>query len=117
MAAKVKQALRKYRHGSLHLFLTAAISGTPRRRTPLMEPDEHLDLDVESLHELDWAQRGWLRVAMDDFNTVLKNTTEPRTGYEDYVHTLGQIRNAHQHERRRRAHSISSQPYGRSFMK
>ena len=36
VAAKVKQALRKYRHGSLHLFLTAAISGTPRRRTPIM---------------------------------------------------------------------------------
>ncbi len=57
VAAKAKQALRKYRHGSLHLFLTAAIFGTPRPRTPSMQPDEHLELNDESLHELDWQER------------------------------------------------------------
>ena len=45
-------------------------------------------------------------MAMDDFNTVLKNTTAPRTDYEEYMRTLGDIGNAGQHERRRRAHSI-----------
>ena len=71
-----------------------------------MQPDEHMDLDVESLRELDWAERGWLRLAMDDFNTVMNNTTAPRTGYEQYIRTLEDIGNAGQHERRRRAHSI-----------
>ena len=82
VAAKVKQALSKYRHGSLQHFLTAAISGTPRRRIPQIQPDEYMALAVESMHELDWAERGWLRLAMDDFNTVMTNTTAPRTGYE-----------------------------------
>ena len=111
VAAKVKQALSKYRHGSLQYFLTAAISGTPRRRTPQIQPDEYMALEVESMHELDWAERGWLRVAMDDFNTVMNNTTAPRTGYEQYIRTSQDTGNAGQHEmnltlRRCRAHSV-----------
>ncbi len=106
LATKVKQALCKYRHGSLHLFLTTAISGTPRRRTPQMQPDEHLDLDIGSLHALDWAERAWLHQAMDDLNTVLRNTLVARTEYEDYMQTRGIVINVEQHERRRRAHSL-----------
>jgi hypothetical protein len=71
-----------------------------------MRPDEYLELNDDSLHELDWAGKAWLRAAMDDFNTVLKNTTVPRTDYEDYIRTAGTNMNGEQHERRRRAHSI-----------
>ena len=110
VAAKVKQALSKYRHGSLHYFLTAAISGTPRRRTPQIQPDEYMALEVESMYELDWAERGWLRLAMDDFHTIMTNTTAPRTGYEQYIRSLKNIGDE-QHEisltlKRRRAHSV-----------
>jgi hypothetical protein len=56
-----------------------------------MQPDEYLQLNDESLREFDWQERGWLRTAMDDFNTGLKNTTEARTGYEHYVRNLGDI--------------------------
>jgi hypothetical protein len=76
-----------------------------------MRPDEYLELNEPSLHELDWAEKAWLRAAMDDFNTALKNTTEARLEYETYVQNLvyrdaGDIINVEQHERRRRAHSI-----------
>ena len=37
---------------------------------------------------------------------MLNNTTQPRTDYEEYMRTLGDIGNAGKHERRRRAHSI-----------
>ena len=71
-----------------------------------MRPDEYLELNDDSLHELDWAGKAWLRAAMDDFNTVLKNTLAARNEYEDYMRARGIVVNVEQHERRRRAHSI-----------